>query len=341
MTTLPPTMQALELQSYEGWRTALKPVEKPVPRPEPGQVLVKIAASPINPADVAFMSGRYGVRRSLPTVPGWEGSGTVVAVGGGLMPRLLLGRRVACAAPDQQDGAWAEYMVTWPQRCLPLRQHVSFEQGATMLINPLSAWAMIDLARRGGHRAVVQTAAAGALGRMLFRLGQHFDLTVLNIVRRQEQVELLRALGAEHVLGTHQPDFEPRLKDMCRQLKVTLALDGVAGEMTGQLLQALPRRARLVVYGSLSNAACQIGAGQFIFKQQRVGGFWLNAWQPRWGMLGLLYAAWQIQKLLVDELQTEVQTRLPLAEAVRGLELYVSNMTKGKVLLVPGELAIG
>lgn len=335
------TMRALELHSYDGWRTGLHLVEKAVPKPAPGQVLVKIAASPINPADIAFTSGRYGVRRSLPTVPGWEGSGVVVAAGDGLLPRLLLGRRVACAALDGEDGAWAEYMISAPQRCIPLRASITDQQGAMMLVNPLTAWAMIDLARRGGHRAIVQTAAAGALGRMLFRLGQAFGLQMVNIVRRQEQVELLRALGAGHVLSPHQPDFDERLKELCHQLNVTLALDAVAGELTGRLLQALPRRAEVMVYGSLSNAACQVNAGQLIFKQQRVRGFWLNRWQPRLGLLGRLYAGWQIQARLTDELHTEVQAQLPLAQAVEGLHRYVGAMTQGKILLLPADSRSG
>ena len=335
------TMRALELHSFDGWRTGLRLVEKPLPRPEQGQVLVKIAASPINPADLAFMSGRYGVRRSLPTVPGWEGSGRVVASGGGLLARLLVGRRVACTALDNGDGAWAEYMVTAPQRCIPLRQSVTDQQGAMMLINPLTAWAMIDLARRAGHRAIVQTAAAGAVGRMLFRLGQEFGLQLVNIVRRQEQVELLRSLGAEHVLSLHQPDFDEQLQAVCSRLGVTLALDAVAGELTGRLLQAMPRRAEVMVYGSLSNTACQVNAGLLIFKQQRVRGFWLSRWRPRLGLLGLLYAGWQIQSRLADALATEVQAQLPLAQAVAGLHQYVGGMTQGKVLLLPAESLVG
>ena len=171
-------MQALELHSYEGWRTGLRLVEKPVPRPGAGQVLVRMAAAPVNPADFAFMKGQYGVRKPLPTVPGLEGSGLVVAAGGGLAARFLVGRRVACVAPDHSDGTWAEYLVASPHRCMPLRRGVSLEQGATALVNPLSAWAMLDLARRGGHRTVVQTAAAGALGRMLLRLCRRFGLTI-------------------------------------------------------------------------------------------------------------------------------------------------------------------
>jgi len=332
---LPATMRALELHSYTGWRTGLQPVEKPLPQPKPGQVLVKMAASPVNPADLAFMNGQYGVRKTLPTVPGWEGSGTVVKTGGGPLARFFLGRRVACAALDGYDGAWAEYMLTSPLRCIPLRRRVSDEQGAMMLVNPLSAWALIDLARRGKHRAIAQTAAAGALGRMLLRLGQHYRLSMVHIVRRQEQVELLRSLGAKHVLSTHQSDFDEQLQDICRHLGVTLALDAVAGEMTGRLLQAMPRRARVLVYGALSNSACQLHPGRLIFKKQQVSGFWLSDWLPRAGLLKLLHAGWQIQNWLDKELRTEVQARLPIEEARQGLELYVRGMTQGKVLFVP------
>jgi NADPH:quinone reductase-like Zn-dependent oxidoreductase len=331
-------MPALELHSYEGWRTGLQLVEKPVPQPQKGQVLVKVAASPVNPADLAFMNGQYGVRRSLPTVPGWEGSGTVVASGGGLAARFFLGRRVACAALDGHDGAWAEYMLTSPLRCIPLRKEITAEQGATMLVNPLTAWALIELARRGGHQAVVQTAAAGALGRMLLRLGQRSGLSVVNIVRRREQVELLESMGAQYVLSTHQEDFEEQLREVCRRLKVRLGFEAVAGEMTDRLLQAMPRRAQVVVYGALSNAACQIHPGRLIFKQQRVRGFWLSAWSPRFGLLGgMLYAGWQIQTLLGDALKTEIQARLPLEQAHQGLERYVNGMTGGKVLFLPGQ----
>jgi NADPH:quinone reductase-like Zn-dependent oxidoreductase len=329
-------MRALELHSYEGWRTGLKLVEKPVPRPGPGQVLVRIAASPVNPADIAFMKGQYGVRRELPTTPGWEGSGTVVAAGGGPVARFFLGRRVACAAIDGSDGAWAEYMVTSPLRCIPLRNDVTDEQGAMMLVNPLTAWALMDLARRGGHRAVVQTAAAGALGRMLLRLARRFGIPMVHIVRRRKQVELLRSLGAEQVLSTHQPDFDDQLQQVCRRLHVTLAFDAVAGEMTDRLLRAMPRRAQVTVYGALSNAACQVNPGRLIFKKQRVTGFWLSDWSPRFGLPGLLYVGWQVRKLLGSELKTDIQARLPLEEAARGLEMYRRGMTAGKVLFVPG-----
>jgi NADPH:quinone reductase-like Zn-dependent oxidoreductase len=204
-----------------------------------------------------------------------------------------------------------------------------------LLVNPLSAWALLDLARRGRHRAIVQTAAASALGRMILRLAQRFRIPIVHIVRRPEQVDLLHSLGTEYVLSTHESDFETQLRAVCRRLNVTLAFDAVAGEMTGRLLQAMPRRAQVIVYGSLSNAACQIDPGYLIFKQQQVKGFWLSDWLSRAGLIRVLHAGWQVQKLLGNELRTEIQARLPLEEASQGLQMYVGGMTKGKVLFGP------
>jgi NADPH:quinone reductase-like Zn-dependent oxidoreductase len=128
-------MRALELSAYEGLR-ALTLVEKPVPEPKPGQVLIKVAAAALNPSDLMFVRGLYGFTKSLPTVPGFEASGRVVA-GSGAYARLLIGRRVACGVQRVGDGTWAEYVVTDAMTCLPLLPCVSLEQGATLLVNPL------------------------------------------------------------------------------------------------------------------------------------------------------------------------------------------------------------
>src|SRR3712207_2017301 len=90
----PQTMRALELRSHEGGEGSLAVVEKPVPAPGAGEVLVRIAAAPVNPSDLMFLRGLYGVKKRLPVVPGFEASGRVVAAGGGLLARYLAGRRV-------------------------------------------------------------------------------------------------------------------------------------------------------------------------------------------------------------------------------------------------------
>jgi NADPH:quinone reductase-like Zn-dependent oxidoreductase len=330
-------MRALELRAVDGRPESLALVERPVPRLAKNKVLVRIGAASVNPSDLMFLQGLYGQKKKLPVVPGFEGAGEVVASGdgSGMLARALVGRRVACAAPHDGDGTWAEYMVADASQCIPLIKEVSIEQGAAMIVNPFSAYALMKNVRYGLDRAVAQTAAASALGQMINRLALSRNIPLVNIVRRAEQVELLRQAGATHVLNSSEPDFDERLKDLCRSLRVTLAFDAVAGELTGQLLRAMPNGARVIVYGALSMGACMIDPRGLIFERKRVEGFWLAEWMRAQNLLSKLVASRRVQKLLASDLQTEIRARLPLEDAARGLHDYAGHMTGGKILLVP------
>src|SRR5690349_17782488 len=126
---LPDEMNAL-VADEAGGIGAVKVKRVPVPKPGRGQVLVKMHAAPCNPADLLYLEGRYGIDRPLPAIPGFEGSGTVVASGGGLLGRWLTGKRVACGG-HEGTGTWAEYCVTNSNLCIPLRGGLSLDQGAT------------------------------------------------------------------------------------------------------------------------------------------------------------------------------------------------------------------
>jgi NADPH:quinone reductase-like Zn-dependent oxidoreductase len=334
---IPDSMRAVQLRAYDGKPESIAVVEMPVPRPGRGEVLVRVFASPINPSDLMFIRGLYGFTKPLPAIPGFEGSGIVVQAGAGLMPRFLDGRRVACAAADPKvrGGMWAEYVVTPAQFCMPLRNNVDSEQGAALLINPLTAWALMGEARHGGHPAVVQTAAASALGRMIVRLGKRFSIPVINVVRRGEQVELLREQGAEYVVNSSEPEFDTRLRALCHQLDANIGFDAVAGEMSARVLRAQPQGSRLLVYGALSLQASQADPASLIFERKRLEGFWLTAWLRSRTLLGQLRLARQIQELLPSDLKTDFQAKVPLQEAGRALQQYAANMTAGKVLLMP------
>jgi NADPH:quinone reductase len=300
--------------------------------------LVRVFASPINPSDLVFIRGLYGFKKPLPAIPGFEGSGTVVEAGAGMMPHLLKGRRVACAAADPKvrGGTWAEYVVTPAQFCIPLRKDVDLEQGAALLINPMTAWGLMHEARRGRHRAVVQTAAASTLGRMIVRLGKRFSLPVINVVRRAEQLELLGGgLGAEYVVNSSEPEFDKRLRELCHRLGATIGFDAVAGEMSARVLRAQPRGSRLLVYGALSLQASQADPATLIFEGKRLEGFSLDAWLRSRTLLGRVRLARKIQELLRSDLKTHFHSTVPLQEAGRALQRYAANMTAGKVLLVP------
>lgn len=314
---------------------ALRIGQRPVPALKPGQVLVQMEAAPCNPSDLVFLVGKYGVRKPLPAVPGWEGAGTVIAGGGGLLAGWLQGKRVACSSRMDGDGTWAEYCVADARRCIPLTAQISSEQGASLIINPLTAIGLLETARRAGHRAAVQTAAASQLGRMLLVVAADAGYPLISVVRREEQVALLKSLGARHVLNSETPDFVEQLRECCAELQATAAFDAVGGPMTGTLLSAMPDGSTAFVYGALSEQPCSgINPVGLIFRRQKIDGFYLPTWLESRGVLAGLLAARRVRRLLAEgRIATRVQRRLSLAEVPAGLQQYVEHMTDGKVVI--------
>jgi NADPH2:quinone reductase len=338
---IPEKMRAVVLSEYRedvaGAIRGLQVTERPVPRPRRGQVLIKMAAAPCNPSDLLLLQGKYGTLKRLPTVPGWEGAGTVVATGGGLLGRWLMGKRVACAVRTDRDGTWAEYIVANADNCIALKSGVPTEQGASLIINPLTALAMLETARRAGHRAAVHTVGVCQLGRMMIAMAADLDYPLINVVRRDEQGEIVRSLGAKYVLNSASEGFAGELKTLCEQLKATAAFEAIAGDMTGTVLNAMPHGSTAYVYGALSQEACgNIDPIGLVFHEKTVTGFFLGNWLDQRGAIGILRAAGRVQRMIIDgRIGTTVQRRLKLDEVVDGLLQYVGHMTDGKVLIMP------
>lgn len=331
---VPDQMTAVVLESYGGLE-ALGVEQRPVPKPGKNEVLVKVAASPINPSDLAFLEGLYGFKKPTPVVPGFEGSGTVVAVGGGILGRYLYGKRVACVSQSRGDGVWAQYMVTKMSNALPLDKSVSLEQGAMSVVNPLTAIALLNIAKNGGYDAVVLTAAASTLGQMINRLGQSEGIQIINVVRRDEQVALLKRQGAGIVLNSDEANFAQELRDRCHQHEVHLAFDAVAGPLTLQLLEAMPPHSKVTVFGGLSFKPVEANSGHLIFQDKTIDGFWLTTWLARKNFVRLLMLWRRAQKLLLEELKSEIRAQYPLREVKKAIQDYQDDMTGGKVLLRP------
>ncbi len=334
-------MRAILLETYQDDSSAairgLKVAKRPIPKPRRGQVLVKIEAAPCNPSDLLLLQGKYGQLKDLPTVPGWEGAGTVVASGGGLLAGWLKGKRVACALQGNRDGTWAEYFAADAMMCIPLKRDLPIEQAAALTINPLTVMGLLDVARRSGHRAAVHTAAASQLGRMLLTVAEEMEYPLIHVVRRDAQVQLMRSLGAEHVLNSSDAEFAEQLAAACRQLGATAAFEAVAGSMTGTVLHAMPPGSTAYVYGVLSEEPCSnIHPIELIFHGKTVTGFFLGDWVKSRGALRVFRAANRLQRMMLDRrIETKVQARVSLDDAVEGLQRYAGNMTDGKVLIMP------
>lgn len=331
---LPKTMRALELRSRHGDRPMPVLAERPVPTPRAGEVLVQLAAAPINPNDLLFLRDQYEVKKPLPVVLGFEAGGTVVGSGGGLFARGMVGRRVACAAGDG-DGTWSEYFTVPALQCAPLSAKTQLEQGATLLTNPLTACVMVAQARREGRRAVVLTAAAGALGQMLCRLCKREGVQPIAVVRRPAQVATLRALGVEQVLDSSAEGFDAALRTVCAQLGATLALDAVAGETTRRIMAAMPSGSTVRVYGMLSSAPCEADSHDLVFRGARLEGFTMYEWVKSTPMIFQFLTVMKAQRLLGGVLATPIRARMKLTDFAEALRLAYDGATDGKILLVP------
>ncbi|MFH0756287.1 MAG: zinc-binding dehydrogenase [Bacteroidota bacterium] len=305
----------------------------PIPEPGPGEVLVKMAASPINPSDLANIAGGYMVR-TWPFTPGLEGSGTVVKAGRGLPPALRSGKRVACSPDPGGDGTWAEFMKTSAMHTVPLPVNVDFRQGSMMLINPMTAMALIQLARQGNHKAFVNNAAASALGKMLIRLAAKHSIPLISIVRKDEQVDELKRMGAEHVLNSTSGSFETELRELALQLGATLVLDAVAGDESFRLLTAAPDGSRLVAYARLSGAPLKADPADLIRLEKYISGFQLGNWLKSKSTLAKLHFMNQVKKEMNACLTTHIARTFPLEDVNEAIREYSGNMSGGKILLI-------
>ena len=310
----------------------------PIPQPGAGEVLIKMHASPINPSDLAFIKGGYGIQREYPTVPGFEGSGTVVAAGKGILPKLWMGKKVACAASPVYDGCWAEYMKTKAGMCVPISKNISLDQAAMMFVNPMTALAFYDIYKKLPNstkklRGIINTAAASSLGKMIIKLGQKQGIPVVSVVRREEQVEILKAEGAKYIVNSSDKNFENQLKELAHQLNATVIFDAVGGSMIQTLLDATPKESNLFIYGRLSADACEISPGNLIFTGNRIQGFWLTGWLHSKSFLQSVMNTRKIQSLLGKELGTTIHKKFPIEQITEAIETYQNNMSKGKVLI--------
>jgi NADPH:quinone reductase len=262
--------EALELRSLvtSAGILELSLHDVPVPTPAPNEVLVRIEASPINPSDLGLLVAGADMThatvtgtpdRPIVTAPlaegavktmtarldkplpvGNEGAGTVVAAGSSDAAQALLGKTVGIAG----GAMYSQYRAVDARACLVLPDGASAKDGASSFVNPLTALGMTETMGREGHSALVHTAAASNLGQMLVKLCQKDGIPLVNIVRKPEQEELLRSLGAAHVLNSTSPSFSADLVEALKATSATLAFDATGGgTLASQILNGMEEAA--------------------------------------------------------------------------------------------------
>jgi NADPH2:quinone reductase len=160
----------------------------------------------------------------------------VVEAGSDPASQALLGKLVAIAS----GATYAQYRRVAAEECFVLPDGATAAEGASSFVNPLTALGMVETMRREGHRALVHTAAASSLGQMLNRVCQKDGIGLVNIVRRDDQVELLRSLGAAHVVSTGAESFIADLTGALEATGATIAFDAIGGgNLAGQILSCM------------------------------------------------------------------------------------------------------
>jgi len=284
---------ALELRSMvtSNGTLELSLQEVPVPAPAANEVLVRVEAAPINPSDLGVLipgadmttatvegaPDRPVVTASLgagalaglsaridkPLPVGNEGAGTVVAAGQSSAAQALLGKTVGIAG----GGMYTQYRVVDAAACLVLPSGATAKDGASSFVNPLTALGMLETMRREGHSGLVHTAAASNLGQMLVKLCIADGVPLVNIVRKPDQEELLRSLGAVHVCSTTSPTFTTDLVEALKATSATLAFDATGGgTLASQILNGMEEAANSTAteysrYGSTVHKQAYIYGG--------------------------------------------------------------------------------
>ena len=271
----------------EDGKLVVELAETELPEPAGSQVLIRVEAAPINPSDLGLLFGpadlsqasfeegritcpmpevamRAMAARVGQTMPvGNEGAGTVVAAGDSPEAQALIGKRVACVP----GGMYAEHVIADARMCMPLPADLPIELGAASFVNPLTALGFVETMRAEGFSALVHTAAASNLGQMLVKLCAEDGIPLVNIVRSEAQVELLKGIGAEHVVNSSADGFMASLVTAIDATGARLGFDAIGGgTMASTILAAMEavasrgmpysrygssERKKVYIYGSL------------------------------------------------------------------------------------------
>mmetsp|Transcript_64774 Transcript_64774/g.74434 ORF Transcript_64774/g.74434 Transcript_64774/m.74434 type:complete len:343 (-) Transcript_64774:61-1089(-) len=303
-------------------------------------VLVKVKCSPINPADIHLVGGHYGttnqrLNQTFPMQCGMEGSGTVMETAHSSLGDLV-GKRVSFLKSSPEVGPWGEHCVVDKNMLHVVPDTISDEVAACLHINPLTVAFMTFAAKKMGTNAIVQDAAASQLGKMLQKACNIVGIKTINIVRRDEQIETLRTLGAgDHFLNSEDPEFPRQLASLSKELKPRLALDAVGSTVLRHMVELMPEDSEIWIYGNLSNQPIRNVKGSYLlFENKTLKGFWLSTFMRLRENQELVEQSRQfVSQYVEDVFSTEIQAKYEYEKFQEALGRYKSNMSKGKILL--------
>jgi NADPH:quinone reductase-like Zn-dependent oxidoreductase len=308
---IPSTQKALQYQEYGDPAEVLSLIELPVPEPGPGEVLIEMQASPIHPSDLGLIMGSYGRPRIPPAIAGREGVGTVVKCGVGVDVKVM-GRPVAL---PEDGGAWQEYQIIRVEDLILFPALVPFEQLALSVLNPMTAWRLLnDFEYLNTGDVIIQNAGNSAVGQSVIQFAKKMGVKCISLVRNLEYVELLKELGSTAV-WLDDDEVPERTKVFTEGKGCKLALNSVGGRSALRLTRSLCSGGVHVTFGAMDGSAVRFPTRNLIFDDVRMVGFWLDRWRRKQSPAGLRNALEQVhQPLAMTDLKHSIDQIFNLSE---------------------------
>jgi trans-2-enoyl-CoA reductase len=307
---------------------------QPWPTPLADEAIVKMRAAPINPADLNQIEGKYPIKAGLPATPGFEGAGIVVDVGADVKG-LTSGALVIL---PHNTGTWRDAVAVKADELVVVPAGIKPVHAAMLKINPMTAWRLlhdyVDLARGDW---LIQNAANSAAGRAVIQIAHELGFKTVNVVRRSELIDELRAEGGDVVLVDSE-NLRHEVQDAIAGPPIRLGLNAVGGESALRLANCLAAGSTLVTYGAMSLQPLKIPNGLLIFKDLRFRGIWINKWYDNATPAQRMEAFQHLFEMAKRGLlQTKVEKAYPLSEAKAAVAHAARGQRSGKIIFEFGK----
>ncbi len=297
------------------------------PKPGPGQVLVRMVLSPIHNHDLWTIGGNYGVRPALPAVGGSEAVGVVEALGEGVT-QLVMGQRVAGSA----EQTWAEYYLADARRLVPVPDSVDDETACQLVAMPLSTKMLIDVLDVKAGDWIAINAANGAVGKLLAQYGAEKGINVLGLVRREAAVAEMAAIGIANIVATESEGWQDKVAAITKGAPIVRGVESLGGDGAAQLLSVLADGAALISFGAMTGEPLRISAGDLIFRNVTVKGFWGARPPVRPERIGELLGE-LVRDAASGRLKLHIEKAYPLDEVAEAARASGEPGRKGKIAI--------
>jgi NADPH:quinone reductase-like Zn-dependent oxidoreductase len=304
--------------------------EAQVTEPAAGELRVKLLKSPIHNHDLAIIRGVYGYKPTLPAIPGSEALGVVDALGSGVKG-FTVGQKVAVPAGARM---WAEYFNAPANSALPVPPTIPDDIACQLLAMPLNSYLLFEELNTKPGDWIIQTASNGAVGRVIVQLAKARKVNVISLIRRDDGIAEMEALGAEHVLSTEGDGWEARVPEITGGAPVKGAIDSVSGPLASPLASVLAPGGLFISFGAMSQKPIVLDPNKLIFGGIIVRGFWGAKWVQEASSADKLRVIGEVVRLVQDgTIKLGVEAEYDLADIKEAVVRSDQSGRAGKVLL--------